>query len=122
RRVEDQRRVKNGKAERRKDLNEEQRGRSLRSPGETTFEKFDEADAHHLRSLPRELDRLRRLIRVGSIHHALLCRSLWRAMSSFSWAAMKSFSTTPSASCAMPSSLASTPRSRSPRGCNTSFR
>ena len=40
RRVEDQRRVKDGEAERREDLNEEQRGRSLRSRGETAFENF----------------------------------------------------------------------------------
>jgi hypothetical protein len=40
RRVEDQRRVKNGEAERREDLNEEQRGRSLRSRGEKAFERF----------------------------------------------------------------------------------
>ena len=37
RRVEDQRRVEDGEAERREDLNEEQRGRSLRSLGETAF-------------------------------------------------------------------------------------
>ncbi len=37
RRVEDQRRVEDGEAERRKDLNEEQRGRSLRSRGEKTL-------------------------------------------------------------------------------------
>ncbi len=70
RRVENQRRVKNGEAERRKDLNEEQRGRSLRSRREKAFERFDEANVHHLRSLPRELDRPCRLIPVGSIHHA----------------------------------------------------
>ena len=40
RRVEDQRRVKNGEAERREDLDEEQHGRSLRSCGETVFERF----------------------------------------------------------------------------------
>jgi hypothetical protein len=40
RRVEDQRRVKDGEAERREDLNEEQRGRSLRSRGEKAFERF----------------------------------------------------------------------------------
>ena len=40
RRVEDQRRVENGEAERREDLNEEQHGRSLRSRCETAFEKF----------------------------------------------------------------------------------
>src|SRR3989442_1461919 len=39
RRVEDQRRVKDGEAERRENLNEEQHGRSLRSRGETTFKK-----------------------------------------------------------------------------------
>ena len=55
RRVEDQRRVEDGEAERREDLNEEQRGRSLRSVGETAFEKF---------------------------HPALLCRSTRRVMSS----------------------------------------
>src|SRR4029077_5567232 len=33
-------RVDNGEAERREDLNEEQDGRSLRSPCETAFEKF----------------------------------------------------------------------------------
>src|SRR5947199_1526882 len=43
RRVEDQRRVKNGEAERREDLNEEQRGRSLRSRGEKAFEKLHPA-------------------------------------------------------------------------------
>ena len=43
RRVEDQRRVKNGEAERREDLNEEQRSRSLRSVGETACEKLDQA-------------------------------------------------------------------------------
>src|SRR5207237_7449176 len=109
RRVEDQRRVEDGEAERRKDLNEEQRGRSLRSRGEKALERFDEADAHHLRSLPRELDRLCRLIPVGSIDsftpvhsalqlshlsrstpvgsipHALLCRSTRRVMSSRAW-------------------------------------
>ncbi len=37
RRVEDQRRVEDGEAERREDLNEEQRGRSLRSFREETF-------------------------------------------------------------------------------------
>src|SRR5438094_4182919 len=82
RRVEDQGRIENSEAERREDLNEEQRGRSLRSRGEKAFERFDEADTHHLRSLPRELDRLCRLILVGSIHHALLCRSTRRVMSS----------------------------------------
>src|SRR5207249_7205160 len=65
RRVEDQGRVEDGEAERREDLNEEQRGRSLRDRGEKA--RFDEADAHHLRSLPRELDRPCRLIPVGSI-------------------------------------------------------
>ena len=40
RRVEDQRRVKDGEAERREDLNEEQHGRSLRSFGETVLERF----------------------------------------------------------------------------------
>ena len=40
RRVEDQRRVEDGEAERREDLNEEQRGRSLRSVGETACEKL----------------------------------------------------------------------------------
>ena len=40
RRVEDQRRVKDGEAERREDLNEEQHGRSLRSRGETAFERL----------------------------------------------------------------------------------
>ncbi len=39
RRVEDQRRVKNGEAERRKDLNEEEHGRSLRSRGEKAFDR-----------------------------------------------------------------------------------
>jgi len=43
RRVKDQRRVKDGEAERREDLNEEQRGRSFRSRGETAFEKFHPA-------------------------------------------------------------------------------
>ena len=43
RRVEDQRRVKDGEAERREDLNEEQHGRSLRSRGETAFERFHRA-------------------------------------------------------------------------------
>src|SRR5207245_9049995 len=38
RRVEDQRRIENGEAERRENLNEEQRGRSLRSRGEKTLE------------------------------------------------------------------------------------
>ncbi len=109
RRVKDQGRVEDREAERREDLNEEQRSRSLRNPREKALERFDEADAHHLRSLPRELDRLCRLILVGSIetrslpaltrsyprhfafhvahpirsiHHALLCRSTRRAMSS----------------------------------------
>src|SRR5205814_2576428 len=86
RRVEDQGRVEDGEAERREDLNEEQRSRSLRSRGEKALESFDEVDAHHLRSLPRELDRLCRLIPVGSIHHALLCRSARRVMSSGSQA------------------------------------
>src|SRR5206468_11743878 len=40
RRVEDQGRVEDGEAERREDLNEEQRGRSLRSCGEKAFEKL----------------------------------------------------------------------------------
>ena len=40
RRVEDQRRIKDGEAERREDLNEKQCGRSLRSLGETAFEKL----------------------------------------------------------------------------------
>ena len=86
RRVEDQRRVEDGEAERREDLNEEQRGRSLRSRGETAFEKFDEADVHHLRSLPRELDRLCRLIPVGSIVSLLVRRAVMssRARSSYS--------------------------------------
>src|SRR5947199_9997250 len=43
RRVEDQRRVKDGEAERREDLNEEQRGRSLRSRGENAFERLHRA-------------------------------------------------------------------------------
>ena len=55
RRVEDQRRVEDGEAERREDLNEEQRSRSLRSVGETACEK---------------------------LHPALLCRSTRRVMSS----------------------------------------
>ena len=59
RRVEDQRRVEDGEAERREDLNEEQRSRSLRSVGETACEKF---------------------------HPALLCRSTCRVMSSGSQA------------------------------------
>src|ERR1043166_7421408 len=42
-RVEDQRRVEHGEAERRKDLNEKERGRPLRSPGKTAFEKFHPA-------------------------------------------------------------------------------
>src|SRR6476469_8984425 len=37
RRVEDQRRIENSEAERREDLNEEQRSRSLRSRGEKTL-------------------------------------------------------------------------------------
>src|SRR5438874_6943498 len=106
RRVEDQGRVEDGETKRRENLNEEQRGRSLRSRGEKALERFDEADVHHLRSLPRELDRLCRLIPVasidsftpvhsalqlahlsrstpvGSIHHAFLCRSTRRVMSS----------------------------------------
>src|SRR5207247_8007494 len=80
----DQRRVEDGEAERREDLNEEQRSRSLRDRGEKA--RFDEVDAHHLRSLPRELDRLCRLIPVGSIHPALLCRSTRRVMSRRAWA------------------------------------
>ena len=43
RRVEDQRRVKDGEAERGEDLNEEQRGRSLRSRGEKAFERSHRA-------------------------------------------------------------------------------
>src|SRR5436309_6075830 len=43
RRVEDQCRVKNGEAERREDLNEEQRGRSLRSRGEEAFKRLHRA-------------------------------------------------------------------------------
>ena len=39
RRVKDQRRVKNGEAERREDLNEKQRGRPLRSSREPAFKK-----------------------------------------------------------------------------------
>ena len=65
RRVEDQGRIEDGEAERCEDLNEEQRDRSLRSRGEKT--RFDEIDVHRLRSVPRELDRLCRLILVGSI-------------------------------------------------------
>src|SRR5205823_11354530 len=86
RRVENQGRVENGETKRRENLNEEQRSRSLRSRGEKALESFDEVDAHHLRSLPRELDRLCRLIPVGSIHHALLFRSTRRVMSSGSQA------------------------------------
>src|SRR5512133_2240778 len=52
RRVEDQGRVEDSEAERRKDLNEEQRSRSFRSRGEKA--RFDEPHAHHLRSLPPE--------------------------------------------------------------------
>src|SRR5439155_1843211 len=44
RRVEDQGRIENSEAERREDLNEEQRCRSLRSRGEKALERFDEAD------------------------------------------------------------------------------
>src|ERR1700730_11408467 len=40
RRVEDQRRVKNGETERGEDLNKEQHGRSFRSRGKTAFKKF----------------------------------------------------------------------------------
>ena len=40
RRVEDQRRVEDGEAERREDLNEEQRGRSLRSRGKPPCQKI----------------------------------------------------------------------------------
>ena len=43
RRVKYQGRVEDGEAERREDLNEEQRGRSLRSVGETAFEKVHPA-------------------------------------------------------------------------------
>ena len=43
RRVQDQRRVEDGKTERREDLNEEQRSRSLRSLGKAAFEKFHPA-------------------------------------------------------------------------------
>src|SRR6266581_4433227 len=43
RRVEDQRRVEDGEAERREDLNEEQRSRSLRSRGEKALESFHPA-------------------------------------------------------------------------------
>ena len=43
RRVKDQRRVKNSEAERRKNLDEEQRGRSFRSRGEALFEKLHPA-------------------------------------------------------------------------------
>src|SRR5438067_10495363 len=53
--VENQSRVEDGEAERREDLNEEQHCRSLRSVGETAFEK---------------------------VHPALLCRSTRRVMSS----------------------------------------
>src|SRR4029453_806110 len=62
RRVEDQRRVKDCEAERREDLNEEQRSCSLRSVGETTCEK---------------------------LHPALLCRSPRRVMSSGSQARLE---------------------------------
>src|SRR5205807_2915071 len=55
RRVEDQGRVEDGEAERCEDLNEEQRGRSLRSRGEKALERF---------------------------HPALLCRSARRVLSS----------------------------------------
>jgi len=41
RRVEHQRRVEDSEAERREDLNEKQRSRSLRSPGEKTLASFD---------------------------------------------------------------------------------
>ena len=43
RRVEDQRRVNNGEAECREDLNEEQRVRSLRDRGEKAFQRFHRA-------------------------------------------------------------------------------
>ena len=43
RRVEDQRRVENSEAERREDLNEEQRSRSLRSRGEKALERVHPA-------------------------------------------------------------------------------
>src|SRR5438132_1421473 len=59
RRVEDQGRVQDGEAERRENLNEEQRGRSLRNRGEKAFERF---------------------------HPALICRSTRRVMSSGSQA------------------------------------
>src|SRR5262249_12620633 len=55
RRVEDQGRVEDGKTQRREDLNEEQRGRSLRSRGEKALER---------------------------VHPALLCRSTRQVMSS----------------------------------------
>src|SRR5205807_6865654 len=55
RRVEDQRRIEDGEAERRENLNEKQRSRSLRSLGEAAFEK---------------------------VHPALLCCSRRRIMSS----------------------------------------
>src|SRR5438445_13241031 len=55
RRVEDQRRIEDGEAERREDLNEEQRSRSLRSRGEKTLQR---------------------------IHPGLLCSSTRRVMSS----------------------------------------
>src|SRR5213079_3617691 len=44
RRVEDQGRVEDGEAERREDLNEEQRGRSLRSCGEKALERIHVSD------------------------------------------------------------------------------
>src|SRR5947199_10449154 len=79
RRVEDQRRVKNGEAERSEDLNEEQRGRSLRSRGEKAFERLhpvgislaDPADVKPLSVLaprshsPPTMRQIRRMERLG---------------------------------------------------------
>jgi len=52
RRVEDQGRVEDGEAERREDLNEEQRGRSLWSRGEKAFEGFHVSDLDSVISAP----------------------------------------------------------------------
>ncbi len=87
RRVEYQRRVEDGEAERREDLNEEQRGRSLRCRGEKALERFDELRRRANLALrvtfnviyPAAPARIR-------VHPALLCRSTRRVMSSGSQA------------------------------------
>src|SRR2546430_5880881 len=81
RRVEDQRRIEDGEAERRENLNEKQRSRSLRSLGEAACQKFDQALL--CRSTRRVMSS--RACDVSGVAAAGLCCSGRRAAAASCW-------------------------------------